>query len=68
MSSINYKNKKYLCKCNYCLNKQKEGCWLLKKTCDSHLRRQRYFQQINSEINEYINPLLDSNSSYENNK
>jgi hypothetical protein len=62
-------NKKILCKCNNCLNKNKEGCWLLKETYDKHIKRQKHFQQINTQINELLNLLLSiSDNEYENNK
>ncbi|CAG8826791.1 24626_t:CDS:1, partial [Dentiscutata erythropus] len=61
MSSTNNKNNKYLYKCNYCLEKNKDGYWLAKATYNLHLRRQRHFQQINTRINDCTNPLLLNN-------
>jgi uncharacterized protein YnzC (UPF0291/DUF896 family) len=58
MSFANKRTKKHLCKCNHCLEKHKDGCWLQKEIYDSHLRRQRYFKRINTKINSYINPIL----------
>jgi hypothetical protein len=61
---------KSLCKCNYCLEKCKDGCWIQKVTYNSHLQCQWYFKQINTKIDRYINPLLlndDKNNKYETN-
>jgi len=58
---------KSLCKCNYCLEKCKDGCWIQKVTYNSHLPHQRYFKQINTTINKYINPLLLNDDKYETN-